>query len=813
MKEKELRLALVCYGGVSLAVYMHGLTKEIWKLLRASKQVTHEYKVSGRLPFDQEKKDDIFKDSNNDTETVYAQLLSAIHEEVHLRVIVDIVAGASAGGINSIFLAQAIAGNMTLEPLTKTWLEFADIEALLDDKRASTRWSKFYLRPLIWAFGYWQERQMNNQLLGSATPEIRKKLSRFVRSRWFHPPFSGDKFLNYIYEALQSLELKEGREALLPDGYPLDLFVTVTDYHGQIQTLRLHNPPEILEREHRMVISFSDNGVHGRQEGGRRYLGDHPSLAFAARATSSYPGAFPPAQVAEVDRMLAKRNRAWLERNDFLGRIFPDWVKGQLNLQSAALVDGSILNNKPFDEAIAALEDRPGYREVDRRIVYIDPCPVNIDQEVEKRHERKIPGFFSVLAAALSTIPRAQPIRDDLELLQERSNSMRRTQKVFKNTLDEIEELMRAEILPVINKEKEISAEKIALWRAHFHNRAAQQAGIANVPYAGMKIARTISDCCTFLAKLNPKLEAEEIEEKIWEWADQNTIPNIVASDENSNTHMLLEMSETPDKKLPPWITFLRRHDLSYRIRRLRFVLRRVNDLYHSSDHDHSQIDFVKTRLYNVLQPIISRREVDNYLFNAREHCQIDKFGVNQVMENLANMMDLITLDRRTANHLAHTLDQIEDEALSKAVLVNYLGFTFFDITVYPLLEGESWEEMEEIKVDRLSPSDSSCLGSIAENCLKGVEFKHFGAFFSRTWRENDYLWGRIHAAERMVDMLLSALNNPWQAERANHWKYRLILSILANERDHLKTITPLIDNISSEITKRMQSDSAPNIV
>lgn len=29
MRQKELRLALVCYGGVSLAVYMHGVTKEI----------------------------------------------------------------------------------------------------------------------------------------------------------------------------------------------------------------------------------------------------------------------------------------------------------------------------------------------------------------------------------------------------------------------------------------------------------------------------------------------------------------------------------------------------------------------------------------------------------------------------------------------------------------------------------------------------------------------------------------------------------------------------------------------------------------
>ena len=39
MREKELRIALVCYGGVSLAVYMHGITKEIWRLARASQAV------------------------------------------------------------------------------------------------------------------------------------------------------------------------------------------------------------------------------------------------------------------------------------------------------------------------------------------------------------------------------------------------------------------------------------------------------------------------------------------------------------------------------------------------------------------------------------------------------------------------------------------------------------------------------------------------------------------------------------------------------------------------------------------------------
>ena len=36
MREKELRIALVCFGGISLAIYMYGISKEILKLVRAS---------------------------------------------------------------------------------------------------------------------------------------------------------------------------------------------------------------------------------------------------------------------------------------------------------------------------------------------------------------------------------------------------------------------------------------------------------------------------------------------------------------------------------------------------------------------------------------------------------------------------------------------------------------------------------------------------------------------------------------------------------------------------------------------------------
>ena len=50
---KELRLAIVCYGGVSLAIYMHGITKELHKLARASRKFDQRGSAShGGNPFD-----------------------------------------------------------------------------------------------------------------------------------------------------------------------------------------------------------------------------------------------------------------------------------------------------------------------------------------------------------------------------------------------------------------------------------------------------------------------------------------------------------------------------------------------------------------------------------------------------------------------------------------------------------------------------------------------------------------------------------------------------------------------------------------
>src|SRR3546814_17122972 len=115
MRTKEVRLALICYGGVSLAVYMHGIVKEIWKLLQAS-QAAHASEAVVEL---------------TDTAAVYAALLEEVAPNLRLRVLSDIIAGASAGGLNGIFLAHAITTGPDIEPLRDLWLNNADIDTLL----------------------------------------------------------------------------------------------------------------------------------------------------------------------------------------------------------------------------------------------------------------------------------------------------------------------------------------------------------------------------------------------------------------------------------------------------------------------------------------------------------------------------------------------------------------------------------------------------------------------------------------------------------------------------------------------------------
>jgi hypothetical protein len=141
--------------------------------------------------------------------------------------------------------------------------------------------------------------------------------------------------------------------------------------------------------------------------------------------------------------------------------------------------------------------------------------------------------------------------------------------------------------------------------------------------------------------------------------------------------------------------------------------------------------------------------------------------------------------------------------ALRRSILFTYLGFPFYDTVTLPLLRGEGLTEFDPVNVDRISPEDANSIrkGGATE-CLRGVEFYNFGAFFSRAYRENDYLWGRLQGAERMIDLVASALPEGKVLTEAEMqgFKREAFLAILDEEEGRLLADPGLVPGIRAEV-------------
>ncbi len=768
MQQKELRLALVCYGGVSLAVYMHGVTKEIWHLARASRafHADGDERLSG-------------------VGEAYRALLAEIEAKrgLRLRVLPDVLTGASAGGINALFLAQAVHTGQSLEPLTELWLRNADVSRLTDP-RAEPMWryGKLWAQPIA----EWFLQRPGNAVSETVSPEtrdeVRRKVSRLVRGRWFSPPFSGERFSAMLFEALQAMADDPAGEPLLPHAHPLDLSVTATDFRGHVELLRLNSPEIAQETEHRMPVGFS---AASRAQS----LADPLELVLAARATASFPGAFPPLMLSEIDRLADHEGRAWDTREAFLERIMPVHARDKATA-NVSLIDGSVLVNAPFGAALESIATRPSQREVDRRIVYIDPRPDRVGPFAENAAAPV--GFFGAIFGSLSTIPREQPIRDDLERIERLSRDARRMRQIVRSMHPEIDRAVEKLFGYTFFLDKP-TPRRLANWRAKAHDAATQRSGFAFNAYAQTKFASIIERLAKITHAAAPRLglaDCSLIADRLRDHLAAEGLETLV--DENGRASAAA-------------IQFFRVHDIGFRIRRLQLLARRCSREWEVDPAiPDDALDLARAHIQAILAVY---QRADTMARDAQKFSEIALTVMErpgEVLDYLAQTRLLPKTDLAAEIMLAAALEAMPRE-LRRRMLLTYVGFPFYDVATLPLFQRDGFSEYNPVKIDRISPNDArSIREGGARATLRGVEFYAFGAFFSRAYRENDYLWGRLHGAERMIDLVASTVPRPLGEARVRAAKREVFLAILDEEQAIGRCANELVETVRSEVLTRM---------
>ena len=374
------------------------------------------------------------------------------------------------------------------------------------------------------------------------------------------------------------------------------------------------------------------------------------------------------------------------------------------------------------------------------------------------------------------------------------------------------------------------------------NNRARQEAGFAYEGYLRLKLSAVIEDVATLTGLVcgyeRGSVELSRIISVIQAWTRLSGV-----------TPDTLDLSTTfdPDQDSPRWMKFLLRFDLRYRQRRIRFVVRAVNQLYTRLSNPEYQglgserLDRIKAGLYDALAllrpmttrvgtPLDSTQDLSHEAFNAVKKVvnniihamQADpalaaspadvakKFAV-PIEQTLAFVGDDLALERdneRTDALLVALVDGVGESkpmpaAARRELIEHYIGFAVWDVLTFSITNWRDLDEFDEIRVDRLSPDDAQALRKgDATATLKGIQFHHFGAFFSRAYRENDYLWGRLHAVDRLMDIVLDAARIEGVGDDIDivALKAQAFKAILDAERDNLPGCGELIGDLQAEV-------------
>ncbi len=535
----EMRFGVVMYGGVSLALYINGVANELFEACCATPKEGAAVGEGSRTVYRKlswllanpglralarghakgEVDTDPFDASGTPRDPAFAS--------ERQRFVVDVIAGTSAGGINGVFLAKALATGQPFAPLQKLWVDEGDIALLLNDERSACK-------PL-------QASKQPASLLNS------------------------DRMYLKLLEAMETMQRSAKVLPLLPEGRSpladeIDLFVTTTDIEGAVVPLRLFDKV-VHERRHRQVFKFRYAEPDSGQPKSDFADADSPFLAFAARCTSSFPFAFEPMTLADAQRIctLRRQNVDFTDRKRFFKGLGQAELAGDAWMQRP-FGDGGYLDNKPFSHAVEALSHRQAVLPVERKLLYIEPAPAHPEQEAMATGK---PNALQNAVAALTSIPQYETIREDLQAVLKRNRRIERVERMVRLVESDVESHREDPFAKLLLQEGQVPD-----WAALDLGAMLDYYGSAFLPYRRLRL-NTVSD--ELAQRLGARWGVDAASDL------QYALRALVRAwrEERYYDH---EAARTPTQTASV-NAFLSQFDLSYRRRRAAFLMRKTQQL------------------------------------------------------------------------------------------------------------------------------------------------------------------------------------------------------------------------------------------
>ncbi len=741
---REYRAALVFYGGVSLAIYENGVARAF-----------HEA-VCRR--------------------SVFAPLLDLLGG----RFVVDVISGSSAGGINGLLLAAALESGARFTSTAELWRRAGGLDDLLRNPTEASpvsllRGESYYIEQLRNAF-----RQLLN----------------------------GDD----RRQSLQELCPKE-----------IDVYVTGTDLSGLVDEFEDGAGSKVQTKTHNLVF-------HLKHRRDRSRLGvdalDHSTLdavgeaqialqadilASVSRITSSFPGAFPPFTCAELiknSRPDAARNTAQLVRTALQRTSGSPLKEGDPDdadfSRDHPLIDGGVLDNKPFDPVLDAIFERMPNEQgaaVDRTLFYIEPDPVRFQTALE----------FTPLAVAVNsivTLPMYDTIVSDVGRLEQHNAKVAE----FKRTRRKL--------------------------RNHPPTRGAEPGDAATLSYL-VAVQRSVAcmlvgvgptevDACHGVDEVLEKLPGVCERASFWHQRDVDLgfhlrraydnlyghtgTPPAVAHERGAENPRYAVGRVIKGFKLlrDVWLRVvsghLRRNEddpLSRRSLRACRKCRREGDLSPESD---ANLGRAVEQRYELLETYLSAAWLTPEEFDGLNDGDAEQLTSKhftelaikasswleaQLQEPTATHDDSLAAVRWLNNILAVSVTPEQKQRLEQ--------FAHIDLAIYPSELSAGLYELDEVEIVRISPGDAKLPPNLgAADKITGDMLGHFSAFLRRDWRTNDIAWGHSDGLCQIIQALLSPTG--W-ATIADRLADQQLADALAKEFDMEALSTRLGEGRSKEVS------------